>query len=282
MATAAPVTAPDGRGNWEAELDLVFESRAGGTVLSRRAHRGPLLVQRPFYPEGTLCHVYLLHPPAGIVGGDRLRLDVRVGDGAQALLTTPAATKFYRSDGRHGEVAQRLSVDPGATLEWLPQENIVFDAARARVRTEIDLSNGARFIGWDTTCLGRPATAEVFGSGQWQQQLQLRLEAAPMISERIDLDGRQHWERIGLRGGDTIAALYAYPCTDAAIDAARAAIDAAAPSFDVGVTLCDGVLVCRSLATDADRTRRLLLGLWQVLRPLVIGREACAPRIWAT
>lgn len=283
MTTAAPVTAAEARGSWEASLELVFESRAQGTVLSRRAHRGPLLVQRPFYPEGGLCHVYLLHPPAGIVGGDRLTLDVTVERGAQALLTTPAATKFYRSDGRVGAVDQRLRVHEGATLEWLPQENIVFDAARARVGTIVDLVNGARFIGWDTTCLGRPATGERFESGLWQQQWRLRLEGAPLLSERLDLDGgMMHWARVGLRDCHTLASLYAYPCTDAALEAARAGVEAIDSDQYAGVTLCDGLLVCRVLSQDNEHAQRLLRQLWRALRAMVIGRDACPPRIWKT
>src|SRR5262245_10241542 len=98
----------EGRAGWEASLDLKFAARGARTVLARRASVGPLVVQRPFYPEGGVAHVYLVHPPGGVVGGDQLRLSVLAEEGAHALLTTPAATKFYRSDGRVARQRQEI------------------------------------------------------------------------------------------------------------------------------------------------------------------------------
>ena len=117
-------------------------ARGERTVLARRRHHGPLVVQRPFYPEpnGT-CHLYVLHPPGGVVGGDRLSVDVRLARGAaRALLTTPAAAKFYRTQGLRAAQRLHMRVGAGSRLEWLPQENIVYrrgghrarDARRAR------------------------------------------------------------------------------------------------------------------------------------------------------
>ncbi len=121
---------------WQAHLRLRFNGDiprflengdaprpVGRTRLVERTHTGPLVVQRPFHPEGDPCHVYLVHPPGGVVGGDELRIDVQVDAGAHALITTPAATKFYRCDGRVSSQTQELRA-AGATLEWLPQENI--------------------------------------------------------------------------------------------------------------------------------------------------------------
>src|SRR5689334_8281039 len=92
----APLEAPGCRGR----LDVRFEPRAGRTVVASRRHEGPLLVQRAFHPEadGT-CHLYLIHPPGGVVGGDELEVSLEVAPGAAALVSTPAATKLYRSSG---------------------------------------------------------------------------------------------------------------------------------------------------------------------------------------
>src|SRR5258706_11967801 len=118
--------------SWHASLELRFEARASCSVVAHSSHHGPLRVQRAFYPEGpTVCHVYVLHPPGGVVPGDQLSFDVGVESGARALITTPAATKVYRSDGRRAVQRTRLSVAPGAALEWLPQETIVFDGPRS-------------------------------------------------------------------------------------------------------------------------------------------------------
>ena len=115
-------------------------------------------MQRPFFPEGReVCHVYLLHPPGGIVGGDRLQVEARVGAGAHALLTTPAATKVYRSAGPAAAQEAELVVARDGVLEWLPQETIVYDGADVALATRARLERGARFLGLDLLCFGLPA-----------------------------------------------------------------------------------------------------------------------------
>lgn len=278
-AAVVPHAAGD---TWEAAIRLDFEARRGRTVLTRRTHRGPLVVQRPFYPEADVCHVYLLHPPGGIANGDRLTIEAAAHGGARALITTPAAGKFPRSGGALAAVCQRLEVRADAALEWLPQENIVFDGARAQIGTEVALTIGARFLGWDMTCLGRPAGGAPFAQGEWRQSLSLTLEGAPILRERLALDGRQRWEAFGRRDGHTLAAVYAWPAGDAALAAARARLAAGRSCVQAGATACDGALVCRVLADDAQAARETMRDLWSALRPIVIGTPACAPRIWAT
>ncbi|WP_303908751.1 urease accessory protein UreD, partial [Thiohalomonas denitrificans] len=156
---------PQQSSGWKARLELGFEPRAGRTVLAKRIQRGPLAVQRPFHPGDGACHVYLLHPPGGVVGGDELSVRAAAAAEAGALITTPGATKFYRSAGPRAYMEQRLNVADGGALEWLPQENIVFPGALADIRTRIDLKGQAGFIGWETLCLGRPAADERFDAG---------------------------------------------------------------------------------------------------------------------
>src|SRR5271157_4418922 len=140
---------PGAEGGWQARLELEFRCDSSRTVLARRRHFGPLLVQRAFYPEPPpACHVYIIHPPGGVVSGDELEVDVDVKADAHAVLTSPAAGKFYR---RGEESVARLShvlrVDSGV-LEWLPQENIFYPEAAVELRTIVHLSPAARFIGW--------------------------------------------------------------------------------------------------------------------------------------
>ena len=130
---------------WRARLTLAFARKGGRTVPVQRSHFGPLMVQSPFYPEGAVCHMYLLHPPGGVAGGDLLQLDVVVGEGGEVLLTTPSATKVYRPAGKRSRINQSLRAKSGATIEWLPQETIVFSGADARSATRFELESGARF-----------------------------------------------------------------------------------------------------------------------------------------
>src|SRR3569623_3774405 len=145
-----PQTCETPHDRWQARRELCFAIRGGrSTVTSRRQH-GPLRVQRPFFPEGAgVCHIYVLHPPGGVVGGDELEIDVAVRAGAHALITAPAAGKFYRRAGAPARQPQLLRVAAAAALEWLPRENIVFDGARAELCTRVELAEGARFIGWE-------------------------------------------------------------------------------------------------------------------------------------
>ena len=146
-ATVAPRSPHGLAAGWSAELDLGFEVVAGKSALVRNRHRGPLAVQRAFYPESNdLAHVYLLHPPGGIVAGDQLTVRVHVAPGARALVTTPAATKFYRSEGRVAEQTQLLRVSEGASLEWLPQETIVFGSAQVSTKTRVELEPGGTLL----------------------------------------------------------------------------------------------------------------------------------------
>jgi urease accessory protein len=272
----APVAIPEG---WRAELSLRFAERSGRTVLTERSHRGPLLVQRAFYPEPEECHVYLLHPPAGIVGGDDLNLNVNVDPHAQVLITSPAATKFYRSDGRIAKLTQRLCLAEGSVLEWLPQETLYFDGAIAQCRTEVHLHEEACFIGWDAQCFGRPCSGERYTRGQITQGWSIKGTVHASLRERLRLDAEAMTAVWGLRGQGALASLYAYPASKGLLEQARAVL---ADMNDCGCTLLDRLLVCRLVGDGVDRLRLGLEQVWRMLRPELLGRSACIPRIWTT
>lgn len=260
---------------WRARLELQFARAAGRTRIVARRHHGPLLVQRPFYPEGEVCHAYVVHPPGGVVGGDELQLHVAIKDDAHALLTTPAAAKFYRSDGRTARQEQILRAD-GALLEWLPQESIFYPQAKVRSVTRIELAARARFIGWEIACLGLPARKQPFDSGELRLHLELWEAGAPLLIDRLRIAGESRW---GLGGHESIGTLLAYPATRAMVDAVR---HLQAPDVELGITLVDGVLVCRALAAQAEPIKRAFIDVWRTLRPLLLDRPAVPPRIWAT
>jgi len=274
-APAAFASAPPG---WQARLDLSFEHRRGATVLVRRQHHGPLLVQRPFYPEGAVCHVYVIHPPGGVVAGDELALDAQVGSGAHALLTTPAAGKFYRSEGPTARLRQDFSVEAGM-LEWLPQENIFFPGASVEVCSTVRLSAAARYFGWELSCFGLTARAEPFRAGQLHQHLDLWLDDNLLVSERQRIDWECIAARWGMAGNAAVGTLLAYPATQHDLDAARETVVA---DVSVSSTLVDGVMVCRAIAPRGDRLRQAFVAIWSRVRPLIMGRSAVLPRVWAT
>lgn len=267
---------------WVARLDLWFERRDGRTVLARQQRKGPLTVQRAFHPEGEVCHLYLLHPPGGVVGGDRLALSVDLEAGAHALLTAPGATKGYRSAGAQAEQVQRLRVREGAVLEWLPQEVILFPGARLRARNRIDLDPGACFIGWEITCLGRPVIGERFSAGTLDLGLEVWRAGRPLLFDRLRIQGPDALDApSGLRGCPVVATLVATGASAEDLAAARSALPDPAPML-LGLTRVEGLLVVRCLAEAVEPVQRTFRALWGILRPRLLGRSACPPRIWAT
>ncbi len=267
---------------WRAELALGCERRGARTVLAGKRQLGPLTVQRPFYPEGEVCHLYVLHPPGGIVGGDSLAIDVDLGPGARALVTTPGAGKFYRSAGDDALLTQRLSVAAGAGLEWFPQESILFPGARVRSRTEIALQADASFIGWELLSLGRPVIGERFDSGALRAGFSITRDGRPLLMDRLSVTRPHHLDGpSGLRGWPVTGTFVATGCDAGAVRAAREAVGAPSGLL-LGITLLDDLLVARGLAGTSEPLQRVFCALWTTLRPMLLGRAACPPRIWAT
>ncbi len=274
MRVAEPVSAP-----WRAELELGFERREGRTVLAQRRQDGPLVVQKPLYPEGDeVCHAIVVHPPAGIAGGDELELAARAGAGAHALLTTPGAAKWYRSAGPWAK--QKLAFEVAGVLEWLPQETIVFDGALADMGREVNLGPDARFLGWEILCLGRTGSGERFGRGEIRLHTRISRAGRLVFLERgrIEGGGKLMHSPVGLGGRSVLGTVLA---ASAGLDSKSVAeCRSAAPG--AAITLLPGLLVARYLGDSSEEAKRCLARVWSVLRPALAGREAVEPRIWRT
>ena len=284
MTAQRPATQADA---WRGELRLVFERQGQATRLSASRARIPLAIQRPFYPEGPeLCHALVLHPPGGMVGGDQLEIALELKTGAQALLTTPAAAKWYRSAHREAlqRVHARLAED--AHLEWLPQETIVFDGARVRQSLHVELASGATWLGWDITRFGRSARNERFLSGEWRNFTEVWRAGQPLWIDRQRVAGGSRLldGAYGLAGQPVVGSLVwvGQAVTVELIEAARAAWHAAGHIGDAGVTRLPEGLVCRYRGPSSAEARQWFGVVWDLLRRSCRLRAACPPRIWAT
>ena len=267
---------------WIAELELRFSKSKSKTFLSTRKHIGPLTIQRPFYPEGDLCHLYLLHPPGGIVGGDQLSIEVNTDSNSSSLLTTPGATKVYRtSDHKHSTINQNFIVAEDSSFEWLPMETIVFPGANSQFSSKLLLSGNARIAAWEVYCLGRPAINESFDFGSLNFSFELWRDGMPILLDKLMIDKTELESVVGLRGFPVFGTFIISKTNKKVLETVRAMM-IETDSCVTGVTQIEDIIIVRSLAKKTYLVQDLFKKIWQTVRPLVFEREASIPRIWAT
>ena len=273
---------------WHASLQLDYTLEGTRTV-ARHAHNGPLRILQSLYPEGdAVCHNVLAHPPGGLVGGDTLDITATVGPGAHGLVTTPGATRFYRSTGELALQRTHLTLAEGARLEWLPLEALCYNACNAENHLTLNLAPGAECMGWDVTALGLPHAGQPFETGRFVQHI----EAPGRWLERGVINAADH--RLlespqGLAGHRCMASLFfvtGRPLDrarrDTALDAARAVMDAHALKASAGATSPNGqVLVVRALAPQVEPAMQLLQQVRAAWRAALWQLCAEPPRIWS-
>lgn len=272
--------------HWLGQLDLRFDRRDTRSYLGFRKHLGPLVMQKTLHPEGpTVCHGVLVHPPGGVAGGDELKLNVKVSDGASALMTTPGAGKWYKANQKQAKQCLQFEVGKSASLEWLPQENILFDGADVNWQANVELAEDATFAGWDVVCLGRQAQKEVWQQGglqqsvnvtrkgrlQWLEQAKLTPDH-PLMQSLIGLNGRKVMGTFIVFAGEVPEPILAQ-CRAVKPTESVAAI---------GVSALPSVFVARYVGEVSQAAKQYFEVLWQLLRPWYLGRPAVRPRIWNT
>jgi urease accessory protein len=274
---------------WHARLQLDYQQESDRSV-ARHRHDGPLRILQSLYPEGeAICHNVLVHPPGGLVGGDTLRIDVHAMPGSHGLVTTPGATRFYRSEGELALQDTRLRLDADARLEWLPLEALCYSGCRAENRLRIEAAPGAELIGWDITALGLPHAQLPFERGSLLQHIEV--PGVWLERGRIDAgDRRLLASPIGLAGQHCMASLFFVSGAplgrarrDALLDIARQCADASELRDSAGATSPHaGIVVLRALAPVVEPAMHLLRRVWQAWRAESWKLAASSPRIWAT
>lgn len=275
---------PQQPASWAAQLDVHLAVREERTKIAHLSHAGPLRIQRPFYPEadGT-AHIYVLHPPGGVAGGDQLLITVEGGEGTRSVFTTPSATKLYRSLGPRARLTQRLMVHKHAVLEWLPQETIAFGGAQADVKTLVLLEEDSTFLGWEMLCLGRPAAADDFCTGRVGTRFEIFRGATPLFVDRL-LVGERCGTRPaawGLRGHCAVATLVLTSKGESLLGLVRHCLDMSpTQSGQAACTELGELLVVRYVGSSVPECWALFTRIWEAVRPALSGRAAVAPRIW--
>ena len=279
--------------SWHAHLQLDY-THDGHTTGALDRHEGPLRVLQRLYPEGPgICHHVLVHPPGGIVGGDTLQLDARLARDCHALITTPGATRFYRSAGPIALQQVQAQLGDGARLEWLPLETIAYDRCQAHNRLSFMLEPGAEMIGWDVLALGLPAAGQAFNQGSFLQELVLPgawLERGCIdASDTLLLDSPLGWA-----GRRVLATLWfgagaALPANrrEQLVDAARAQLVTGSTPLTAGVLAGvtsphERVVVLRLLADRVEPAMQTLTAAWGAWRQAAWGLAPTPPRVWRT
>lgn len=270
---------------WHAELDLSFSRRAARTVLSGNRHRGPLQVQKALYPEGgTICHVTVLHPPGGIAAGDELAIRTVLQEGAHALLTTPGATKWYRSEDAWARQHLRFSLAEAAVLEWLPRENIFFDRSNVSMTLDVDLAERATYFGWDIFSFGRRAAGESWRAGKLHMHTRLRRAGRLLWAENADVEAGSGFAQsaVGL-AHRTVAGTFVVAGCEVEEALLKACRDrkASGVAARTGITRLPGALIARYLGNSTEEAFAWFTRLWELLREGLLSKTAHAPRVWA-
>ena len=273
---------------WKAQLTLHYTHREGRTG-AHDLHEGPLRVLQRLYPEGPgICHHVIVHPPGGVVGGDELHVQATLDEGAHALVTTPGATRFYRSEGALALQHTRVRLAPGARLEWLPMETLAYSACVAENRLTAELAPGAEMMGWDLLGLGLPAAGQAWVKGSFTQHLEL--PSVWLERSRVTADDPLLKSPLGWAGQTVLATLWfatgaPMPTArrDVLLDAARGCIQGHALAARAGATAPQSrVLVLRVLAPQVEPAMQLLAAVRAAWRHEAWGLNAEPPRIWRT
>ena len=273
---------------WRAELKLDYTLESQRTV-ARHLHQGPLRILQSLYPEGDqICHNVLVHPPGGLVGGDTLDIQVNVAPGAHGLVSTPGATRFYKS-GEHPALQQVVAhVADQARLEWLPLEAIAYNDCEATNRAVFHLAPGAELITWDVTALGLPTSDQAFTQGHFQQHLEIPgawLERGNIagsdvrwLNSPLGLAGQKCFASLVFACGSPIEALR----VENALEAARQIIESDPFKLQAGITCAHPqVIVLRVMSPLVEPSMNLLKKVWASWRHVLWQLPSEPPRIWS-
>lgn len=270
---------------WQGILELDYQKIGNSTQLVKAYSQAPLKIQRSFYPEGKdICHSIILHTAGGMVGGDRLSQTINLQPETQVLLTTPAASKIYRSSGETAQNTINIEIQEQAYLEFIPREIIIFNGAIFSQNLRVNLDPNACYLGWEITRFGRTARGEIFNQGQWKSCTEIWQNGCPVW---IDRQGFIANEEIlnsphGLGGKPVIATLtwVGQPVSEDIVKNIRQLWSQRETSSQAGVTQLISGLLCRYRGNSTQEVINWFTDVWQLLRQNYTGKSIVKPRVW--
>lgn len=271
---------------WQGKIDLTYATDCKKTEITSVYAQAPLKIQRPFYPEGNLCHSVIVHTAGGVVGGDRLLQNITLKPQAQTLITTAAAQKIYRTNGNTAIAKTQINLEKDSYLEWLPQPIIVFEGARFQQHLEVNLNPGAVFCGWEINRFGRTAKGEKFLQGEWRSHTSIYQNSKPLWLDRQSLEGSPEvWSSPHALANQPVVASLIYlgrPVDSFSLKKVRDLWHGNnSTQAQVGATQtgADGLL-CRYRGASTVEVHRWFCSVWAYLRQTYMYLKPIKPRVW--
>jgi len=274
-----PVTGMHGR------VELSFSAGARGRGQLKDLYQtSPFRVMFPTLPSDELPSAVLVTTSGGLVGGDRLHVGVTVEPGAAVQIMGQAAEKVYRSKGPDVYFNADLQVGADGYLEWLPQETIVFDRARLRRTTRVDVAESGEYCGAEMLVFGRAAMGERVSTGLIRDVWDVRQGGKRVWADALHLDGdigAQLDHPAGFGGARAVATfVHVSPHTPERLELARTLLGEDRDGLRTGATVVNGILVVRWLANDVQRMRTAFGDFWAAFRAQTQNLPGKMPRLW--
>jgi urease accessory protein len=271
--------------SWQGKLNLSYQNNQGKTQVDLAYCQAPLKIQSPFYPEGeSICHSVILHTAGGVVGGDRLLQSINLQPQSQVLITTPAASKIYRSQGEKAHQEIRIKLNKNSYLEYLPQEMIVFNGGLFRQNLYIELDSNASWLGWEIIRFGRSARGEIFAQGEWSSYTEVWQGKKPLWIDRLCLKGSKDlfFSLNGLAGKPVIGTLswIGKPVTSNLIQETRQLWQPKTDNSEIGVTQLLQGFLCRYRGSSVSEVKNWFIQVWKLLRQTQAKQSVIMPRVW--
>lgn len=270
--------------SWHGKVALDYSFRGGKTEMRGCVTQSPFRIQRPFYPEGDrICHTVLLHTAGGIVGGDRLSVDLNLQRDSHVFLTTAAANKLYKSNGQTSRQDGTITQAPGSVMEYFPQEMIVFDGAEYRQSLRVDLAESAIWCGWEILRFGRTARGEKFHSGNWRGATEIWQGENLLWGDRQWMPGNPEmfasWNGLNNQAIVGSLALVGMNISEAQITEFRETMGQLSQGLG-GITQLPKGVLCRYRGDSSTEVKRWFISLLKQWRSLYSPQHLTLPRVW--
>jgi len=278
---------------WQGHLQLTYRHNQGKTQAIQHQGTAPLKVQRSFYPEDeAICHNTILHTAGGIVGGDRLGIDIDLQPESRAVITTAAAGKIYGTNGSLASQHIVQNIGDNACLEWVPQETIIFNHAIFDQHLRVNLAPTGSWLGWEINRFGRTARGERFTDGEWRSATEVYRQGKPIWIDRQMLNGDEMVDSphslarhpivgslawIGSGVFDLSTATFHDPSKDLVIEARS--LFGGEPS-KIGVTRLTEGLLCRYRGGSTAEVRQWFTAVWHLIRHSFLQSPPIHLRVW--